>query len=102
MKKNQYPDYKSASGWNKLLPKKTSNPQLNGNISSDVVVIGAGYTGVAAAKRWYEIAPQNEIIMIDASTAGEGSSGRNSGFLVEIALANDISEKTFDKIFGTY
>ncbi len=98
MKKNQYPDYKSASGWNKLLPKKSSNPQLNGNISSDVVVIGAGFTGVAAAKRWYEIAPQNEIIMIDASTAGEGSSGRNSGFLVEIALANDISSSAAKKL----
>lgn len=98
MKEAQYPDYKSTCGWNKLLPIRSNNPELTQNITADVVIIGAGYTGVAAAKRWYDIKPDDQIIMIDASTTGEGSSGRNSGFLIEIALANDISSSATEKL----
>jgi glycine/D-amino acid oxidase-like deaminating enzyme len=53
------------------------------------VIIGAGYTGISAAKRMHELAPSDEIAIIDSSEIGEGNPGRNSGFLLEIALAND-------------
>lgn len=59
----------------------------NGEI--DAVVIGAGYTGVAAARRLAERCPGNAIALLDASTVGEGNPGRNSGFLLEVALAHD-------------
>ena len=48
------------------------------------VVIGAGYTGLAAARRLAELQPQEPILVLDASSAGEGSAGRNSGFLINL------------------
>ncbi|MGY8927824.1 MAG: FAD-dependent oxidoreductase, partial [Flavobacteriales bacterium] len=87
MKKIVYPNYKTKCGWNALLPEYQNKSTLSHDINSDVVIIGSGYTGLAAAKRWFELAPDDAITMIDASSCGEGSSGRNSGFLIEIALA---------------
>ena len=48
------------------------------------MVIGAGYTGLAAARRLAELQPQEPILVLDASSAGEGSAGRNSGFLINL------------------
>tara|TARA_B110001454_G_scaffold86433_1_gene82947 strand:+ start:2147 stop:3439 length:1293 start_codon:yes stop_codon:yes gene_type:complete len=98
MKKTVYPNYKTKCGWNALLPEHQEKPQLSEDINSDVVIIGGGYTGLAAAKRWFEIAPDDTITMIDASTNSEGSSGRNSGFLIEIALSNDIKSASLKKL----
>lgn len=98
MKKNKYPNYKTKCGWNSLLSTYQSKPILSDDITSDVVIIGSGYTGLAAAKRWFELSPDDSITMIDASTIGEGSSGRNSGFLLEIALANDAKSTSLKKL----
>ena len=84
-----YPHYLQASGWNALLPTRQAKQSLANDLEVDVAIIGAGYTGLAAAKRWRELAPDDEIAVIDASEAGEGTPGRHSGFLLEIALAND-------------
>ncbi len=83
------PDYKLRSGWNALLPPREPQPSLAGNREADVVVVGAGFTGLACARRWHELAPQSRIVVIDSSEIGEGNPGRNSGFLLEIALADD-------------
>jgi len=84
-----YPHYLQVSGWNALLPPRQAKQSLVTDLEVDVAIIGAGYTGLAAAKRWRELAPDDEIAVIDASEIGEGTPGRHSGFLLEIALAND-------------
>lgn len=89
MSKLSYPLYQHRSGWNALLPPRTNTRSLSTQLKVDVAVIGAGYTGIAAAKRWRELASDDAIAIIDASVVGEGTPGRNSGFLLEIALAND-------------
>lgn len=76
-----------------MLPNRTARPALASDIITDVLVIGAGYTGLAAAKRWRETAPNDAITVIDSSEVGEGNPGRNSGFLLEISLANDANPK---------
>jgi glycine/D-amino acid oxidase-like deaminating enzyme len=43
-------------------------------------VVGAGYTGLAAARRLSALDPDAEIAVIEGTEIGEGSSGRNSGF----------------------
>jgi glycine/D-amino acid oxidase-like deaminating enzyme len=98
MKKIVYPNYKTKCGWNALLPEYQNKSTLSHDINSDVVIIGSGYTGLAAAKRWFELAPDDAITMIDASSCGEGSSGRNSGFLIEIALANDAKSTSLKRL----
>ena len=81
--------YLLSCGWNDCLPARTPNGPLTGHRTADVVVIGAGFTGIACAKRWQSLAPEDEIVLLEATTVGEGNPGRNSGFLLEIALAED-------------
>jgi glycine/D-amino acid oxidase-like deaminating enzyme len=83
------PRYLRPCGWNALLPPRTPAPPLSGDVDADLAVVGAGYTGLAAARAWAEGRPDDRVVLLDASTAGEGSPGRNSGFLLEIALAAD-------------
>ncbi len=89
-----FPDYRLRSGWNALLPPRQPHPPLRGTHSVDVVVIGAGFTGLACARRWQQLAPDARIVVIDASEIGEGNPGRNSGFLLEIALADDADPRS--------
>ena len=84
-----YPRYRLKSGWNALLSNRSPLSSLRGQQVADVVVIGAGFTGLACARRWQELAPSARVVVIDASEIGEGNPGRNSGFLLDIALAED-------------
>ena len=53
---------------------------LEGERSADVVVIGGGYTGMWAAWELKKLAPQAEVVLLEAETCGLGPSGRNGGF----------------------
>ena len=75
-----FPAYQSESGWNALLPKREPKHIAPEQAEFDAIVIGAGVTGLAAAKRIAELEPNSQVLLIDASTVGEGASGRNSGF----------------------
>lgn len=67
-----------------MLAPRASKTSPPGESHFDAVVIGAGVTGVAAARRLAELEPQSRILVVDATTAGEGSAGRNSGFLINL------------------
>lgn len=84
-----FPSYERPNGWNALLPKRTPKISLQNTISCELAVVGAGYTGLAAARRWSELAADDRIVLLESSEVGEGSPGRNSGFLVEIMMADD-------------
>jgi len=54
---------------------------LSGNVEADVVVVGAGITGVATA---YFCARQGlRTILVEKNTIASGSAGRNGGMIVE-------------------
>ena len=57
------------------------------------MIIGAGYTGLSAARQLSKINSNYKIIIIDAQLAGEGASGRNSGYLVDTTLNDSIALK---------
>jgi len=95
---HKYPQYERASGWNALLPARTDIQTLSNDVACDVVVIGAGYTGIAVARRWAELEPDKTILVLDASELGEGTPGRNSGFLLEIALAGDADPRQVERM----
>lgn len=84
-----HPAHARACGWNALLPPRVPESAAAGPLDCEVAVVGAGYTGLAAARRWAEARPDDQIRILEASTVGEGSPGRNSGFMLEIALAED-------------
>lgn len=93
-----YPDYLQACGWNALLPQRSCTRELAADDCADVVVIGAGFTGLAAARRFAQISPAERVVILEASAVGEGNPGRNSGFLLDIALANDADAAAIDRM----
>ena len=72
--------------WINDLPKRDNIKILNKDLSCDWLIVGAGYTGLSAARKLSELHPNQKIIIIDAQLAGEGASGRNSGYLVDTTL----------------
>ena len=72
-----------APGWYAILPKPKPARGLKGHQIADWVVVGAGVTGLAAARRLAELAPEARIILLDAYRVGYGASGRNAGFIID-------------------
>jgi glycine/D-amino acid oxidase-like deaminating enzyme len=77
-------DPRSVSFWLDTLPADhdlTLRPRLPGDVSADVAIVGAGYTGLWTAYYLRQIDPTLRIVIIEAEFAGFGASGRNGGWL---------------------
>ena len=71
----------SADGW--WIEEAGSSPAhlpLDETIEADVVIVGAGYTGLWAAWRVLELDPACRVVILERDRAGHGPSGRNGGF----------------------
>jgi glycine/D-amino acid oxidase-like deaminating enzyme len=55
-------------------------PPLPGDREADVVIVGAGYTGLWTAYYLLEADPALRVVVLEAETAGFGASGRNGGW----------------------
>ena len=73
-----------TNGWSAILPERTPHAALKGDVRADWVVVGAGYAGLAAARRLAENRPNDKVVLLEAHEAGEGASGRNSGFGIDL------------------
>lgn len=69
-------------GWVALAGNYKSHPPFKGTQTTDWVIIGGGFTGLAAARRIAQLDPNARIILIDGKRVGQGATGRNSGFVV--------------------
>ena len=76
----------NGCSWINDLSKRSNIKNLDRDKSCDWLIVGAGYTGLSAARKLSELHPNQKIIIVDAQLAGEGASGRNSGYLVDITL----------------
>jgi glycine/D-amino acid oxidase-like deaminating enzyme len=57
------------------------------------VVVGAGFTGLAAARQLATNFPHDEIVLVEAQEVGFGTSGRNAGFAID--LPHDIGAEDY-------
>lgn len=73
-----------GNGWSRILPPRTPKPPLEGEHGADWIVLGAGWAGLAAARRLAENRPGDAIALLDAGQVGENASGRNSGFAIDL------------------
>ena len=70
---------------NDLIPR-TNIKTIHSIEDCDWLIIGAGYTGLSAARKLSQLYSNQKIILVDAQLAGEGASSRNSGYLVDTTL----------------
>ncbi len=72
------------AGWNRLLPEPEPATPLEGAQTTDWLVIGAGFAGLAAAQRLSQVCPGDRITLLDATRVADGPAGRNSGFMIDL------------------
>ncbi|WP_147111914.1 FAD-binding oxidoreductase [Tateyamaria sp. syn59] len=73
-----YGDGPRAGCWWDETAELPGFPKLTGEARCDVAIVGAGFTGLAAA---LALAQQGaQVAVLEASTVGWGASGRNGGF----------------------
>ena len=91
MKVCRLPVDPGPSGWNRLLPAPDAAVPLEGRMTADWLVIGAGFAGLSAARRLAQLDPGARIMVLEARRVGDGPAGRNSGFMVDLPhdLASD-------------
>lgn len=73
-----------VSGWEAISSLSYSSQQLDGNVTADWIIIGAGFAGLSAARRLSQLRPHDKIVVLDASEVGKGTAGRNSGFMIDV------------------
>jgi glycine/D-amino acid oxidase-like deaminating enzyme len=83
--------YRSRSFWlDRLGDPCEPRPGLPGDLDVDVVIVGAGYTGLWTAYYLTEADPWIRIAILEAEVAGFGASGRNGGWCsAEMAIGLD-------------
>lgn len=91
MKVRRLPIDPGPAGWNRLLPERSPAVPLEGRITADWLVVGAGFAGLSAARRLAQLDPGSRIVVLEATRVGDGPAGRNSGFMVDLPhdLASD-------------
>lgn len=58
----------------------TPRPSLDGDTRADVVIVGAGLTGLWTAYYLLEADPALDVVVVEQEIAGFGASGRNAGW----------------------
>ncbi|GAA1943431.1 FAD-dependent oxidoreductase [Microbacterium deminutum] len=66
--------------WLDDLGPREARPGLTGTVSVDLVIVGAGYTGLWTALHAKRRDPAARVIVLEARTVGWAASGRNGGF----------------------
>lgn len=84
-----------VNGWWESLPPPAALNRFKGNRHFDFVVVGGGITGLCAARRLAELAPEASVALVEADRIGRSTAGRNSGFFVD--LPHDISSESYSK-----
>jgi glycine/D-amino acid oxidase-like deaminating enzyme len=77
---HQKQEHPQSSYYTATVNEITDYPELEGTVTTDICVVGAGFTGVATAltlaERGYSVA------LVEANRVGWGASGRNGGQLI--------------------
>tara|TARA_B100000902_G_C26509122_1_gene527713 strand:+ start:295 stop:498 length:204 start_codon:yes stop_codon:yes gene_type:complete len=61
----------NTCSWINDLEPRSHNNTLQSDIECEWLVIGAGFTGLSAARKLGQLYPNNKIILVDAQLAGE-------------------------------
>jgi glycine/D-amino acid oxidase-like deaminating enzyme len=68
------------SVWLDTAARPAPRPPLEGDVETDLVVVGGGFTGLWTALRAKERDPHRRVVLLEADRIAEHASGRNGGF----------------------
>ncbi|GAA1930208.1 FAD-dependent oxidoreductase [Microbacterium aoyamense] len=66
--------------WLDDLPATPPRERVTGTVAADLVIVGAGYTGLWTALHAKRRDPGLRVVVVEARTVGWAASGRNGGF----------------------
>ncbi|RWP99332.1 MAG: FAD-binding oxidoreductase [Mesorhizobium sp.] len=73
------------SGWYTAAGPELALVLQEGDVACDCLVIGGGWMGLHAARRFAELNPQSSVLLVDAGRIGNNASGRCMGFVIDLA-----------------
>ncbi len=76
----------NTCSWINDLISRSNIQTISSDLDCEWLIVGAGYTGLSAARKLSQLYPNQKILLVDAQLAGEGASSRNSGYLVDTTL----------------
>lgn len=80
----QSPSDRGMAGWVGILADRQPQPALDDSIETDYLIVGAGFAGLAAARRLTQLDPAARIVIVEAHQVAQGPSGRNTGFMIDM------------------
>jgi glycine/D-amino acid oxidase-like deaminating enzyme len=78
------PVHRGPAAWSAILPGQDAAIALEENLTADVVIVGAGFAGISAARRLTQLAPKSKVIVLEAGRVCEGACARNAGFMIDL------------------
>lgn len=84
MKIKHLPLDQNINGWAALRGDTPRHPALRGKVTADWLVIGAGFAGLAFARRIAELRPHEHVVVLEALDVADNASARNSGFVIDL------------------
>ncbi|WP_022702941.1 NAD(P)/FAD-dependent oxidoreductase [Pseudorhodobacter ferrugineus] len=90
-KAGEYP----ASYYAATATKIAAFPPLKGQVSADVCIVGAGYTGLSAALHLARAGL--DVVVVEAQRVGFGASGRNGG---QVGSGQRLEQDALEKMAG--
>ncbi|RWO89883.1 MAG: FAD-binding oxidoreductase [Mesorhizobium sp.] len=78
------PAESGTSGWEAISRRSFPVRTLDGGVSADWLIVGAGFAGLSAARRLAQLRPGDKIVVLEAGEIAKGTSGRNSGYMIDV------------------
>jgi gamma-glutamylputrescine oxidase len=91
----------NVSMWAATARPRPESAPLRADESADVVIIGAGFTGLSTAHHLAARFPDRRIVVLEAGRIGNGASGRNGGMVLNWIHGAELSDPDRSRrIFG--
>ncbi|TIQ28768.1 FAD-binding oxidoreductase [Mesorhizobium sp.] len=78
------PAESGTSGWEAISTRSFPVRTLDGDLSADWLIVGAGFAGLSAARRLAQLRPGDKIVLLEAGEIAKGTAGRNSGYMIDV------------------
>ncbi|CUT05483.1 NAD(P)/FAD-dependent oxidoreductase [Candidatus Kryptonium thompsonii] len=73
-------NFRRKSFWLETAGEFEPQPELKGDVKTDIAIIGGGFTGLSTAYHIKKIDPSIDVAIVENQICGYGASGRNAGF----------------------